>query len=722
MNSLIPLDSHIIKRGFWRNSRMFAKRIFGQITKRWAVDRSSKNEGAECQDCIRALSQLSPITLIVFMLLHAVLLLAILSTGRLLLVTNFALSDELTGRGHEIWTMWSLGIRYDIRTIIIALIPLLIFGFISCFYRHTVRAFAWLQKFYSPFLYLIFSLSTVTNFFYYRTFQKEINVMIFGLKNDDTHAILSSIINDYPFVRAMLLVLSVTLICAWLTRRLWLICRGISMGSFLRPAIKVSLLLGFTLLSFMGARGTLRHIPLRQRDRFVSKIPILNNAVPNALLALHWAWTDYRDNPSYRPVAVKEGRELAYKAIGQENLIEKTPENHYLSINPPHVVLVIREGFGLNLLEFDSPGTVDLLGSFRPHMEKDFVFRHFLAENFRTVAAIMRTLFYCPDMDVTRGLFKTVKLDNSAFDIYKQNGYETVFIHAGLPSWWDMRSYMSAQKVDQTYFSDDFTEHNRDAKLSIASGSWGLPDEYAYPMAIELLKKSSKPMFIVIMTLSNHSPFDTPQGYKDRFPINPDKEILDRFFEREKSTRKILHCYQYANNCAGDFIAAIKDSSLGNCTVIGMTGDHASIQIKAKFPDSLFLNKASPFYLYVPRSILEHTKHFYAPERIGSHKDIMPTLYNLSLSNSSYYSVGGRNMLAEYDNPAKAFGYNIRLFMDANGVCGIGEALSNTWHTWVENRSLKPNSEAVPELMAEKIRNYEKLYRWQINARIAGQQ
>jgi phosphoglycerol transferase MdoB-like AlkP superfamily enzyme len=364
---------------------------------------------------------------------------------------------------------------------------------------------------------------------------------------------------------------------------------------------------------------------------------------------------------------------------------------------------------------------VDVLGSFRSHLEADFVFKRFLAENFRTVAALTRTLFYCPDMDVTRGLFKAVKMDGSAFDIYKQNGYETVFIHAGLPSGWDMRSYMSAQKVDHTYFSDDFAERNVDVKLSIASGSWGLPDEYAYPLALELLEKSTKPLFIVIMTLSNHSPFDTSPGYKDRFPVNPSREIFDSFFESEGAARKILQCYQYVNNCAGDFIAAVKNSPLlSGRTVIGMTGDHASVQIKANYPDSIFLNKASPFYLYVPRSILERTMHVYDPGRVGSHKDVMPTLYSLSLSNAPYYSVGGRNMLAEHDDTAKAFGYNIRLFMDASGACTIGEDFSNTWYNWKDNWSLNPDSEAIPASRAEKIRDYENLYRWQINSRLAG--
>jgi phosphoglycerol transferase MdoB-like AlkP superfamily enzyme len=526
--------------------------------------------------------------------------------------------------------------------------------------------------------------------------------------------------SDYPFFRIMLLVLVVTALCAWLTRYFWRV-----LPKFFKrpthPAIKAALLLLFTLLSFMGARGTLLTIPLRQRDRNVSNIPVLNNAIPNAVIALDWAWSNYKNVPPYRPVAAEAGIELAKKTLGRPELTESTSVNPYLAKKPPHVVLVVMEGLGSNLLEFDRPSTVDLLGSFRPHMEKDFVFRRFLAEDYRTVAALMRILFYCPDMNVTQSLFKSIKIDGSAFDIYRENGYETVFIHTGLPSWWNMQPYMSVQGVDRTFFANEFRERYKGAKLDITAGSWGLPDEYAYSIALELLEKSSKPVFIVIMTLSNHSPFNIPHSYKDRFPIALDEGLLGNFFESKETVGKILSSYQYANNCIGDFIAAIKSGPLGNCTVIGATGDHVSAKIKAKHHDGLFLNKASPFYLYVPKPILEHTKHIYTPYRVGSHKDIMPSLYSLSLSGAQYYTVGGRNMLAENDSPHHAFGYNTRLFMDANGACGIGAEFSNSWHPWGEGWALKPDAEAIPALIAEKIQDYEKLYRWQINKRIAGQ-
>jgi phosphoglycerol transferase MdoB-like AlkP superfamily enzyme len=642
-----------------------------------------------------------------------------MAAGRLILVSVFALPGELEGRWQEIWAMWGLGIRYDFRAAIVGLVPIYLLGLASCFYGGATQVCSWLQKIYSPFLYLAFSLATVANHFYYRTFQKELDVMAFGLKDDDTAAVLSSMVSDYPFFRTMLLVLVVTVSFAWLTRYLWRVLPNIFKG-VASPAIKVASLVAFTIVSFMGARGTLLTIPLRQRDRTVSKVPILNNAIPNAVIALDWAWSNYKNVPPYLPVTIEEGAELAMKSLGRGELTESTPDNPYLAKNQPHVVLVVMEGLGSNLLEFDRPGAVDLLGSFRPHMENDFVFRRFLAEDYRTVAALMRILFYCPDMNVTQSLFKSVKIDDSAFDVYKKNGYETVFLHTGLPSWWNMQPYMSVQGVDRTFFSNEFRERYKDTKLDITAGSWGLPDEYIYPLTLELLEKSSKPMFIVIMTLSNHSPFNIPPSYKDRFPIAIDTELLSNFFESKETVGKLLSSYQYANNCIGDFIAAIKGGPLGSRTVVGVTGDHVSAKIKAEHHNGLFLNKAAPFYLYAPKPKLERTKHLYAPERAGSHKDIMPTLYSMSLSGAQYYTVGGRDMLAEKDDPFRAFGYNTRLFMDANGACGIGAEFSNSWHKWGGGWALKPETEAIPEPASEKMQNYEKLYRWQINKRIGG--
>lgn len=52
-----------------------------------------------------------------------------------------------------------------------------------------------------------------------------------------------------------------------------------------------------------------------------------------------------------------------------------------------------------------------------------------------------------------------------------------------------------------------------------------------------------------------------------------------------------------------------------------------------------------PFYLYLPQNLRDEL--YYDKNRVGSHKDIFPTLYALSLSGVKYLSLGGRDMPAK---------------------------------------------------------------------------
>ena len=73
-----------------------------------------------------------------------------------------------------------------------------------------------------------------------------------------------------------------------------------------------------------------------------------------------------------------------------------------------------------------------------------------------------------------------------------------------------------------------------------------------------------------------------------------------------------------------------------------------------------------PFYLYLPQNLRDGL--YYDKNRVGSHKDIFPTLYALSLSEVKYLSLGGRDMLAKPKDTKKEFGFNARVWIDENGV------------------------------------------------------
>jgi hypothetical protein len=117
---------------------------------------------------------------------------------------------------------------------------------------------------------------------------------------------------------------------------------------------------------------------------------------------------------------------------------------------------------------------------------------------------------------------------------------------------------------------------------------------------------------------------------------------------RLKTTPEIAYnnllSYQYSNNCLGQFIEDLRKSPLGDNTIVVATGDHNTLQL-FEFTDKDLLQKYSvPFIVYLPER--------YKPEgevntrMFGSHKDIFPTIFNLSLSNVSYLNTGN-NMFSD---------------------------------------------------------------------------
>lgn len=109
-----------------------------------------------------------------------------------------------------------------------------------------------------------------------------------------------------------------------------------------------------------------------------------------------------------------------------------------------------------------------------------------------------------------------------------------------------------------------------------------------------------------------------------------------------------------------------------------------------------------PFYLYIPDDLKNDI--YYDQNRIGSHKDILPTLYNLTLNNTKYLSLGGRNMLAPIKDERLEFGFNELVWIDKNGVYDGVKG-----YYFENNTSLKDTNKAFKA--DEYHRNFSKLYK-----------
>ncbi|WP_458576302.1 sulfatase-like hydrolase/transferase [Aliamphritea spongicola] len=110
-----------------------------------------------------------------------------------------------------------------------------------------------------------------------------------------------------------------------------------------------------------------------------------------------------------------------------------------------------------------------------------------------------------------------------------------------------------------------------------------------------MLDESDQPLFINILTVSNHPPYFTPDSYTPG-PVDVSAEYQARAGGGEIELDNILKTFQYAADSLGRFIGDVKASDkLADNTVIAATGDHQMRRFEARLPEESMLDSAVPF-------------------------------------------------------------------------------------------------------------------------------
>ncbi|MGB5856312.1 MAG: LTA synthase family protein [Oceanisphaera sp.] len=640
-------------------------------------------------------------------------LVLILLGARYLMFQQFADPQTLVGQADDVRRMWVTGIRYDLRIAGMALAPLLLSGLLLAAWHNSWQVWRRLAPLFIALVSLIVAAAAIGNFYYYQTYHHHFDVFAFGLFEDDTSAVLANMGQDYPVISASLLALLAAAIPALL------VYYQLRLAPRKRPMpwafFVVYVLIGVSLV-FVFARGSVGTFPLRRGNAQVSELSVLNQLTPNALMALDWAWKDKKRDVQFTTVSQQQGQQLLH-TLNFASLNGHTQSNDYLAQQPPHVVLAMMESLGSNMLAFDQPSNNDLLGRLRPHFADDFLFTRFLSQDNGTAPSLAALFFNSPVQSISHSSAQHIDLD-TPFDIYNKAGYRNIFISPGNMMWRNLVNYLPLQGVDAVYDQNALLDYYPEAEQYMTD--WGLPDEYAYRLAETLLAESEQPLFISILTVTNHPPYVTPNTYSPK-PITITPQYAQHIEAGSIEPYEILTTFQYAADALGGFIDHIKDSSLANRTLIAATGDHQMRRIKAFYPNEQVLDRGVPFYLYVPKPILDSLDWRFDPLRVGSHKDIMPTLYHYSLSQQPYLALGGRNMLAPQDDAARAFGYNVLLWIDQQGAYVLNDP--PVFYPWLTSDSLLLDNEPVQPVapkQAARIAAYPQLLRWHINQQVKG--
>ncbi len=488
---------------------------------------------------------------------------------------------------------------------------------------------------------------------FYSYYQDHMNILFFGLFEDDTYAVLMSVWKNYN--------VPVLLALIFLVHYLWYRFVKLMFSPFefdLKPRrfdwkMPVTLLTGCVVLVFF-ARGTFTRLPLSIEDARFSNNDFMNEVALNGPISLNRAIKirktygkgEFNFTAAMGFNSWQEAFEAAFGTTPSgptiyHSLLKRTPVNPDLDKAPKHVVMVVMESFG-SYWNDENAEDFQILGDLKKHFDHGYLFRNFLPAENGTIGSIVSVATSQPIRPGARFLseseFVSTFIRSSGHLAFKEKGYKTHFIYGGKLGWRELGKFLSAQKYDNLWGADEMKEampelNNFEARD--LGNEWGIFDEYLFSFIEEQIRTATKPQFFLVMTTSNHPPFEYPSTYKP-LPVVLTQERMARITFNEELAMKRFLALQYANQKMGEFLTRIKSGPLQDKVVVGLTGDHSYWINKGVDSPQEFKRWAVPFFLSVPDSMKKkvNLNHF------GSHEDIFPTLYHLTLSNQSYVGLG----------------------------------------------------------------------------------
>ncbi|TKX33126.1 LTA synthase family protein [Campylobacter aviculae] len=633
-------------------------------------------------------------------IIFSLLFIVVFTINRALMQLNF-IPGNLVSDKNEFIQMYLLGAYHDIRFLSVAFLPLLLCSFIALVFSKkkrnltigggVLKTYRIASSFYIAFISFICIGFSYAKYYYYEIYKSKFDIFIFGLKDDNAQAILNIIYNDYPILKILILMFVFGIFCVFINLKI--------LGLKLKPInLKFSMLilLNFILIGIyiLALRGPFRHVAINVQNYSFSQLSVLNDTMLNPIMAFSWAFKQYRQEESFKTISSLKAQELKNKLFDD---LHTSPKNIQAEKIHPSVFVNLMESFGLNLADFSNEEH-NFLGALQPHFEKDFVFKRFLSAYNGTIPSFANLFFLSPFQYISTSKFQKTYLDLTPIAVYKKAGYRVIFVSAGNGSWQNVKNYLGVLGVDEIIDENVLMKEYKQAKIS--ENGYGIADKYLYKKVYELLQENPHNTLIIGLTISNHPPYKIAQEGLPKLENIP-QALLDLLPYEKSKQENIIKAYTYANNEFGKFLDKVKQSSFKDSVIIAATGDHRVREMGIDLNSQKAFAYSVPFYLYVPK-ILQNDI-YYDKNRLGSHKDIFPTLYALSLSNVHYLSLGGRNMLAKPKDEKLEFAFNDVVWADKNGVY-----IGDKGYFFENNHTLKDNNKAFK--LDEYHKNFAQFY------------
>jgi len=292
---------------------------------------------------------------------------------------------------------------------------------------------------------------------------------------------------------------------------------------------------------------------------------------------------------------------------------------------PLNLVIILEESLGAEYVQ--SLGGLPLTPELERLSQKGLWFSQLYATGTRSVRGIEAVVTGFPPTPV-RSILR-LNLSQSGFfslaGLLKRQGYTTQFIYGGDSQFDNMKGFFLGNGFDRVIDEKDFREH-------IFRGAWGVSDEDIFDRTHrELLAHGDRPFFTMVFTVSNHPPFEFPDGRID-------------LIGKRKNT--IKNAVRYADYALGRFFDRARNAPYWENTVFLVVADHED---KVPGEDLVPIK-----YFHIPALIIGSDITAGVYDKVASQMDLPPTLLSIMGIESSHPMQGHDLLQPPNDRPGRA--------------------------------------------------------------------
>jgi len=379
-------------------------------------------------------------------------------------------------------------------------------------------------------------------------------------------------------------------------------------------------------------RSTLDHRPVNPSIAVFSQDAMVNQLALNSPYSLLYAIYEQKRDATHKGVrygAMDDAEVLSIvledAGIAPHELIDPaTPTLHHQKATrerdrPLNLVIILEESLGAEFV--GSLGGKSLTPRLDELADEGIWFERLYATGTRTVRGIEAVgSGFTPTP--RRSVVKLAETQENFFTLaglLKKHGYTTSFIYGGEAHFDNMKRFFLNNGFQSVVDEKDYSD-------PVFHASWGVSDEDLFTRAHEEFEKAGEqPFFSLLLTSSNHEPFDIPDG---------------RVTAEDGPDGPLDTAIKYADYSLGYFLDLARQSSYWEDTVFLVIADHNS---------RVYGDQLVPIdRFHVPGVIVGATIEARRVPGITSQIDMLPTLLSLIGVSGKHPAIGRDLTLPEY--------------------------------------------------------------------------